>query len=82
MSREHLLLALSDVKTILIKAKYTKNTEYVTLIEASIDIAEHGDSGPFALHVEKCFCPSSYLGSSCEDCAPGFTRSVKYNFGK
>lgn len=74
MQRESLLLALADVKTILIKATYTANTELASLVSASIDTAEYGGNGPQALHVEECVCPAGYLGTSCEDCAPGYTR--------
>ncbi|XP_048488585.1 basement membrane-specific heparan sulfate proteoglycan core protein isoform X3 [Plutella xylostella] len=75
VQRESLLLALADVKTILIKATYTANTELASLVSASIDTAEYGGNGPQALHVEECVCPAGYLGTSCEDCAPGYTRS-------
>lgn len=70
-------MALADVKTILIKATY--NDAQATLVKASIDTAEPGGTGPPALHVEECDCPRGYLGTSCEDCAPGYTRYV-YTF--
>ncbi|XP_038216734.1 basement membrane-specific heparan sulfate proteoglycan core protein-like isoform X5 [Zerene cesonia] len=74
VSREHFLLALADVKTILIKATYTTNTEVASIASASIETAEPGGTGPLAQHVEECVCPGGYVGTSCEDCAPGYKR--------
>lgn len=76
ISREHFLLALADVKAILIKATYTTNNQLASLDSASIDTAEPNGYGPPALHVEQCVCPRGYVGTSCEDCAPGYTRLV------
>lgn len=74
ISREHFLLALADVKDILIKATYSD--VIATPLFASIETAEPNGNGPAALHVEQCVCPTGYIGTSCEDCAPGYTRSV------
>ncbi|XP_050360619.1 basement membrane-specific heparan sulfate proteoglycan core protein isoform X3 [Nymphalis io] len=75
VSREHFLLALADVKTILIKATYTSNTDVASIESASIDTAEPDGDGPMAQHVEQCQCPTGYVGTSCENCAPTYTRS-------
>ncbi|XP_022832802.1 basement membrane-specific heparan sulfate proteoglycan core protein-like isoform X3 [Spodoptera litura] len=75
VSREHFLLALADVKTILIKATYAPGTEFASPVSASIETAEPDGYGPTAFHVEQCMCPPGYVGTSCEDCAPGFKRS-------
>ncbi|XP_053624887.1 basement membrane-specific heparan sulfate proteoglycan core protein isoform X4 [Plodia interpunctella] len=72
--REQFLLALADVKTILVKARYDRGNQLAYLSRASIETAEPGGSGPVALHVEQCVCPREYIGTSCEDCAPGYKR--------
>lgn len=71
--REHFLLALADVKTILIKATYSTDS-IATPLFASIETADSDGDGPAALHVEQCVCPPGHIGTSCEDCAPGYTR--------
>nr|XP_032526331.1 basement membrane-specific heparan sulfate proteoglycan core protein [Danaus plexippus plexippus] len=75
VSREHFLLALADVKAILVKATYSSNVDLASIVSASIETAEPNGDGPLAQHVEQCVCPRGYVGTSCEDCAPGFTRS-------
>ncbi|XP_052746482.1 basement membrane-specific heparan sulfate proteoglycan core protein isoform X2 [Bicyclus anynana] len=76
VTREHFLLALADVKTILIKATYSSETDIASIDSASIDTADERGDGPMAQHVEQCSCPEGYIGTSCEDCAPGYTRSL------
>ncbi|KAL4717631.1 hypothetical protein ACJJTC_000780, partial [Scirpophaga incertulas] len=76
VTREQLLLALADVKAILIKVSFTTRMYLSLLKSASIDIAVPNGNGPAALHVEQCICPRGFIGTSCEDCSPGFTRSA------
>lgn len=64
------------MKAILIKATYSASSQLASLESASIDTAEPNGNGPLALHVEQCVCPGGYVGTSCEDCAPGYTRLV------
>ncbi|XP_031778282.1 basement membrane-specific heparan sulfate proteoglycan core protein isoform X4 [Nasonia vitripennis] len=74
--REHLLMALADVKAIRIKATYTTHTYVAALSSVSLDIAEEYNTGKQrAIEVEKCSCPPGYQGLSCEDCAVGYTRA-------
>ncbi|XP_045541991.1 basement membrane-specific heparan sulfate proteoglycan core protein isoform X1 [Papilio machaon] len=79
VSREYFLLALSHLKTILIKATYNTN-DVSPISTASLEIAESNGNGPLALHVEQCVCPDGYIGTSCENCAPGYTRSMERGF--
>lgn len=77
VNREHLLMALADVSDIFIKATYTTTTDEAALSHVSLDIANPRITGTTvrALEVEQCSCPPGHQGLSCEDCAPGYTRS-------
>ncbi|XP_044751334.1 basement membrane-specific heparan sulfate proteoglycan core protein isoform X8 [Coccinella septempunctata] len=76
--REHFLMALADLKAIYIKATYTTNTMEAALVSVSLDTANVRNTGSpeRASAVEQCYCPEGYKGSSCEDCALGYTRGV------
>ncbi|XP_043797110.1 basement membrane-specific heparan sulfate proteoglycan core protein-like isoform X13 [Apis laboriosa] len=74
--REHLLMALADVRAIKIKATYTTHTDEAALSLVSLDTAEKYNTGkPRAVEVEECTCPVGYKGLSCEDCDVGYTRA-------
>ncbi|XP_026667400.1 basement membrane-specific heparan sulfate proteoglycan core protein-like [Ceratina calcarata] len=74
--REHLLMALADVRAIRIKATYTTHTDEAALSLVSLDTAEKYNSGRArAVEVEECSCPVGYKGLSCEDCDVGYTRA-------
>ncbi|XP_059491072.1 basement membrane-specific heparan sulfate proteoglycan core protein isoform X8 [Neocloeon triangulifer] len=73
--REHMLMALSSLDVILIKATYTTNTREAALASVSLDIAEDRNTGQQrASAVEECSCPVGYRGLSCQSCAVGYTR--------
>ncbi|XP_061934436.1 basement membrane-specific heparan sulfate proteoglycan core protein isoform X22 [Apis cerana] len=74
--REHLLMALADVRAIKIKATYTTHTDEAALSLVSLDTAEKYNTGKIrAVEVEECTCPVGYKGLSCEDCDVGYTRA-------
>ncbi|XP_076378245.1 terribly reduced optic lobes isoform X1 [Megalopta genalis] len=74
--REHLLMALADVRAIRFKATYTTHTDEAALSLVSLDTAEKHNTGKSrAVEVEECSCPEGYKGLSCENCDVGFTRT-------
>ncbi|XP_025416415.1 basement membrane-specific heparan sulfate proteoglycan core protein isoform X4 [Sipha flava] len=74
-TREHLLMALAGLNSILIKATYTTGTKEVAIQSVSLDVADLSNTGQNrAVEVEECSCPDGYVGLSCEDCAVGYTR--------
>ncbi|XP_043503640.1 basement membrane-specific heparan sulfate proteoglycan core protein isoform X1 [Polistes fuscatus] len=76
--REHLLMALADVRAINIKATYTTHTDEAALSSVSLDTAEKHNTGKArAVEVEECSCPVGYKGLSCEDCDVGYTRAME-----
>ncbi|XP_035741559.1 basement membrane-specific heparan sulfate proteoglycan core protein-like isoform X33 [Vespa mandarinia] len=76
--REHLLMALADVRAIKIKATYTTHTDETALSSVSLDTAEKHNTGKArAVEVEECSCPVGYKGLSCEDCDVGYTRAME-----
>ncbi|XP_039497795.1 basement membrane-specific heparan sulfate proteoglycan core protein isoform X32 [Drosophila santomea] len=74
-NREHVLMALSDITAIYIKATYTTSTKEASLRKVTLDVATPTNLGSSrAVEVEQCRCPEGYLGLSCEQCAPGYAR--------
>ncbi|XP_063273588.1 basement membrane-specific heparan sulfate proteoglycan core protein isoform X1 [Prinia subflava] len=75
-TREHLLMALADLDEILIRATYSTSTAVAAIADVAMDTAVPPQPGlPPAPEVEECRCPPGYHGLSCQDCAPGYTRT-------
>ncbi|XP_053431699.1 basement membrane-specific heparan sulfate proteoglycan core protein isoform X4 [Nycticebus coucang] len=75
-TREHLLMALADLDELLIRATFSSMPLAASISAVSLEVAQPGPSdGPRALEVEECRCPPGYAGLSCQDCAPGYTRT-------
>ncbi|RMB89711.1 hypothetical protein DUI87_33908 [Hirundo rustica rustica] len=75
-TREHLLMALADLDEILIRATYSTSTAVAAVADVAMDTAVPPQPGlPPAPEVEECRCPPGYHGLSCQDCAPGYTRT-------
>lgn len=89
-TRQDLMLALSNLDQILLRATITNDISSIHLIKVSLDstverngINYGGDAYSPVYTVEKCHCPVGYTGSSCEQCAPGYRRTndPNENFG-
>ncbi|XP_032156611.1 basement membrane-specific heparan sulfate proteoglycan core protein isoform X9 [Sapajus apella] len=75
-TREHLLMALADLDELLIRATFSSVPLAASISAVSLEVAQPGPSnGPRALEVEECRCPPGYIGLSCQDCAPSYTRT-------
>ncbi|XP_056364035.1 basement membrane-specific heparan sulfate proteoglycan core protein isoform X2 [Oenanthe melanoleuca] len=75
-TREHLLMALADLDEILIRATYSTSPAVAAIADVAMDVAVPPQPGlPPAPEVEECRCPPGYHGLSCQDCAPGYTRT-------
>ncbi|XP_047648303.1 basement membrane-specific heparan sulfate proteoglycan core protein isoform X10 [Phacochoerus africanus] len=75
-TREHLLMALADLDELLVRATFSSMPLAASISSVSLEVAQPGPSeGPRAPEVEECRCPPGYVGSSCQDCAPGYTRT-------
>ncbi|XP_073426230.1 basement membrane-specific heparan sulfate proteoglycan core protein isoform X4 [Dendrobates tinctorius] len=75
-TREHLMMALADLDEILIRASYSTDMLSSSITGVSMESAGPSyTSLPQALEVEECRCPPGYRGLSCQDCAPGYTRT-------
>ncbi|CAG7687954.1 unnamed protein product [Allacma fusca] len=77
-SRELLLMALANIDALLIKATYTTSTREAHLSDVILDYAVSHNTGQDLAHtVEQCACPQGYMGSSCQECAFGYTRILR-----
>ncbi|KAK4809745.1 hypothetical protein QYF61_007113 [Mycteria americana] len=69
-------MALADLDEILIRATYSTSTAASSIADVAMDTAVPPQPGlPPAPEVEECRCPPGYHGLSCQDCAPGYTRT-------
>lgn len=73
------MTALTEIEAIYIKATYTTVPQEAALEFLSLDIASERNYGrELAYEVERCTCVTGTQGLSCEECAPGYFKSLNY----
>lgn len=76
VTREQFLSILTDLKHILLRAKF--HTDQIeSILERTL--LKIGSDDQINTQVEKCSCPSGYTGLSCEKCDYGYVRIYKNN---
>lgn len=80
VSRKDLMMVMQNVMDIMIRATYDENmiNTHLLMVEMEygtdrIDIVLPDNTR--ATWVENCQCPAGYTGTSCEDCADGYSRT-------
>ncbi|XP_053595057.1 basement membrane-specific heparan sulfate proteoglycan core protein isoform X11 [Microplitis demolitor] len=75
-SRSDLMVVLSNLETILVRASYSEGMISTYISDISLDTAVENPTGNRrATQVEACRCPQGYTGTSCESCARGYYRN-------
>ncbi|XP_044579347.1 basement membrane-specific heparan sulfate proteoglycan core protein isoform X6 [Cotesia glomerata] len=75
-SRSDLMVVLSNLETILVRASYSEGMIDSFISDISLDTAVENPTGNRrATQVEACRCPQGYSGTSCESCARGYYRN-------
>ncbi|KAJ6665753.1 hypothetical protein lerEdw1_002123 [Lerista edwardsae] len=72
VSREELMMVLSKLEQLQIRALYSQISSSVSLYRVVLETATEAGGGIPATNVELCMCPANYRGDSCQECAPGF----------
>lgn len=77
VTREDMMKVMANVVDIMIRATYDEfmiNT-YLLMVELEYGTSQpQGGLSQRATWVESCQCPTGYTGTSCEECADGYTR--------
>ncbi|CAF4524399.1 unnamed protein product [Rotaria socialis] len=74
IDRENILMALSDLDTLLVKVNPIGGRRKAVLHGINLNAAARDGYSDAAPTVESCRCPANYTGTSCEKCAEGYGR--------
>lgn len=75
VSREQFMNVITNIKHVLLRAKY--HTDQVEgILEGAVILVGNNDFERFSSKVEKCHCPPGYTGLSCELCAFGHVKRL------
>ncbi|CAF3425584.1 unnamed protein product [Rotaria sp. Silwood1] len=74
IDRENILMALSDLDTLLVKINPIGGRRNAVLRGVTLNVAARDGYTDPAPTVESCRCPANYTGTSCEKCAEGYGR--------
>ncbi|GIY26654.1 laminin subunit alpha-2 [Caerostris darwini] len=80
VTKSMLMVALQNLQYILIRGTEGPDVKYARLHNVSLDVASATYANVHAKGVELCRCPREYIGTSCQDPAPGYYRRHKPNF--
>ncbi|XP_029467612.1 laminin subunit alpha-5 isoform X2 [Rhinatrema bivittatum] len=77
VSREELMMVLSKLQQLHIRALNAQSSSSVSLRRVVLEVASETGLGHKASNMELCMCPANYRGDSCQECAPGYYRDTK-----
>ncbi|GFU33502.1 laminin subunit alpha-1 [Nephila pilipes] len=80
VTKSMLMVALQNLQYILIRGTDGPDVKYARLHNITLDAASSTYANIPAKGVEQCRCPREYIGTSCQDPAPGYYRRRKPNF--
>ncbi|KAG8183116.1 hypothetical protein JTE90_024425 [Oedothorax gibbosus] len=75
-----LMVALQNLQYMLIRGTEGPDVKYARLLDVTVDVAATTYANVHAKGTELCRCPREYVGSSCQDPAPGYYRKRKPNY--
>ncbi|XP_064409675.1 laminin subunit alpha-3 isoform X2 [Latimeria chalumnae] len=77
VSRKEMMMVLSGLEGLYIRALYFTETQRLSLGDVGLEETNASGSGSIASNVEVCSCPPAYGGDSCQQCTPGYYRENK-----
>ncbi len=87
VSRKQLMEVLASISSIKLRASYFNHVHPVHLLDFTFDLAVESsvmdaDLSSPVLSAERCACPPTYRGYSCESCEYGYYKTPSQGMGK